>query len=248
MAFPSSIVLPNSTGIVPSGVLGAQIQEMTRRAVVPVVFVQIYQSHPLLSLLLSNATPARGGVPQITIPAQGASFTSFSWGSFAGDFPMPTDEAAIENASFNLKLGMVPIGFFGMEAIVQSSEVIIPKLRAVTSDAATVIRQALASSIYQNNYQQTLALDSLYQAYDTGANAPSYGGISRSGALWWQGQLLANIGAVSSRSGMATTLTRVMTGAAGESPDFAVMNPADWATLLQDFMSSESYYNNADMR
>jgi hypothetical protein len=161
---------------------------------------------------------------------------------------MPSDEAAIENAQFNLKLGMVPIGFFGMEAIIQSSEVIIPKLRAVTSDAATVIRQALAEAIYSNNYNNGLALDSLYQAYDDGSSAPSYGGITRSNALWWQGQLLGNIGAVSNRAGMATTLTRVMTGAAGEAPDFAVMNPADWATLLQDFMSSESYYNTPQNR
>lgn len=246
--FPSSIVSPVSSGITPSGAIGAQLSAITRRAVVPSVFVQIYQTHPLLSLLLSNAQPARGGFSQITIPAQGASFTAFNWGSFAADFPMPSDEAAIENAQFNLKLGMVPIGFFGMEAIIQSSEVIIPKLRAVTSDAATVIRQALASAIYTNNSNNGLALDSLYQAYDDGSSAPSYGGITRSNALWWQGQLLGNIGAVSNRAGMATTLTRVMTGAAGEAPDFAVMNPADWATLLQDFMASESYYNTPQNR
>ena len=55
----------------------------------------------------------KGGVGQITIPTQGASFTSFSWGSFAGDFPMPEDVAALQNAQFNLKIGMVPIGFIG---------------------------------------------------------------------------------------------------------------------------------------
>lgn len=232
----------------PSGAIGAQLSELTRRAVVPTVFVQIYQSHPLLSLLLSNATPVRGGAPQIVIPAQGASFVAFNWGSFAGDFPIPSDEAAIENASFNLKLGMVPIGFFGMEAIIQSSEVIIPKLRAVTSDAATVIRQALAASLYANNSGNGQALDSLVQAYDNGTLAPSYGGITRSNALWWQGQYLPSIGAVTSRSGMATTLTRVMNGAAGEAPDFAVLNPADWATLLQDFMSQEQYFNTPQSR
>lgn len=245
--FPSTIVSPPSSGILPSGAIGAQLAEITRRAVVPTVFVQIYQSHPLLSLFLSNATPARGGVPQIVLPAQGASFVSFNWGSFAGDFPMPSDEAAIENAQFNLKLGMVPIGFFGMEAIIQSSEVIIPKLRAVTSDAATVIRQALAASLYSYS-QNPLQLDSLVGAYDNGTNWPTYGGIARANAPWWQGQLLSGIGAVSNRAGMATTLTRVMTGAAGEAPDFAVMNPADWATLLQDFMASEQYFNTPNSR
>ena len=127
-----------SGGIVPGGAIGTQLASLTRRAAVPSVFVQIYQSHPLLSLLLSNAQSARGGISQVTIPAQGASFVQFSWGSFAGDFPMPEDQAAIQNAAFNLKLGMCPIGFFGMEALIQSSEVIVPKLRAVMSDANCV--------------------------------------------------------------------------------------------------------------
>src|SRR5271169_3702869 len=101
MAYPSSITLPNSGGITPGGAIGAQLAAITRRAFIPSVFVQIYQSHPLLSLLLQNAQKARGGVSQITIPTQGASFVNFSWGSFAGDFPIPEDQAAIENAQFN---------------------------------------------------------------------------------------------------------------------------------------------------
>ena len=241
MAYPSTYQTPAQSGILPGGQLGAQLTAMTRRAVIPSVFVQIYQSHPLLSLLLQNAQRARGGAAQITIPTQGASFTQFSWGSFAGDFPMPEDQAAIQDASFNLKLGMVPIGFFGMEAIVQSSEVIIPKLRAVMSDSATIIKQAIAQALYTNNYTNNTALDSLVQAYDDGTNVPAYGGITRSGAAWWQGQLIQNASGISNRTGMATTLTRVATGAGGESPDFAVMNPADWATLMADFMGYEMY-------
>lgn len=244
MALPTTFPPPSgytATGLTPGGGTGAQLAAMTRRAVVPSVFVQIYQSHPLLSLFLANAQTAKGGVPQIVIPTQGASFTSFSWGSFAGDFPMPQDQEAISNASFNLKLGMIPIGFFGMEALIQSSEVIIPKLRAVMSDAAVVIKQALAQSLYSNNYANTSAIDSLSQAYDDGTNVPSYGGIARAGNAWWQGQYLPNSAGISNRVGMAVTLTRVMTGAGGESPDFGVMNPADWATLMADFMGYEQY-------
>lgn len=241
MAYPSTPQAPAVSGILPGGMLGAQLTAITRRAVVPSLFVQIYQSHPLLSLLLQNAQRARGGAAQITIPTQGASFTEFSWGSFAGDFPMPEDQAAIQDASFNLKLGMVPIGFFGMEAIVQSSEVIIPKLRAVMSDSATIIKQAIAQALYANNYSNTSALDSLVQAYDDGTNVPVYGGITRSGAAWWQGQLITNAAGITNRTGMAVTLTRVATGAGGEAPDFAVMNPADWATLMADFMGYEMY-------
>ena len=230
-----------SGGIVPGGAIGAQLSAITRRAAVPSVFVQIYQAHPLLSLLLSNAQSARGGISQVTIPAQGASFVQFSWGSFAGDFPMPEDQAAIQNAAFNLKLGMCPIGFFGMEALIQSSEVIIPKLRAVMSDAAVVVKQNFASALYTNNYANNLAFDSLVQAYDNGTNAPVYGGITRAGNAFWNGQLIPNQAAIANRTAMAVTLTRVQNGAGGEAPDFAVMNPADWATLMSDFMGFEQY-------
>src|ERR1700679_1996690 len=152
MAFPTTFQSPVASGITPSGGIGAQLAAITRRAVVPTVFCQIYQSHPLLSLLFSNAQRAKGGVGQITIPVQGASFTNFSWGGFGGDFAMPTDQEALTNLQFNLKLGLVPIGFFGMEALVQASEVIIPKLRVVMSDSAVVMKKAFASAIYANNY------------------------------------------------------------------------------------------------
>jgi hypothetical protein len=191
---------------------------------------------------MANAKAARGGVSQITIPVQGSSFVSFNWGSFAGDFPMPTDAAAIQNAQFSLKLGMVPIGFFGMEAILQSSEVVIPKLRAVMSDAAVVIKQAYAQALYSNNYANTQVWDSLAQAYDDGTNVPSYGGISRTPGSFWSGQLINNTGAAATtRVGMAQLLTRIQAGAGGEAPDYAVMNPANWAELMSDFMSLEMF-------
>ena len=245
-SFPTSPV-PGliGNGLTPGGAIGAQLSAITRRAVIPVVTVQVYQSHPLLSLLMMNAQTARGGVGQITIPIQGASFVSFSWGSFAGDFPMPTDQAAIENAQFNLKLGMVPIGFYGMEALVQNSEVIIPKLRAVTSDAAVVMKQGIAQALYSNNYSNNLAVDSLIQAYDAGANSPSYGGIARSSATAWQGQFYPNAGGISNRAGMAQMLTRATMGAGGESPDFAVMSYPDWAALMSDYIGVEMIQSTA---
>ncbi len=243
MALPNNPVSTlTGSGITPSGSLGAQLAALTRRAFIPSVYVQVYQSHPLLSLFMSNAKAARGGVSQITVPVQGSSFVSFNWGSFAGDFPMPTDQAAIQNAQFSLKLGMVPIGFFGMEAIVQSSEVVIPKLRAVMSDAAVVIKQAFAQSLYANNYANPQAWDSLSQAYDDGTNVPSYGGISRSPGSFWSGQLITNSGsAATTRVGMAQLLTRIQSGAGGEAPDYIVMNPANWAELMSDFMSLEMF-------
>lgn len=256
MAYPTSPVATlTGSGITPSGALGSQLAAITRRAFLPSLFVQIYQSHPLLSLFMANAKAARGGVSQITIPVQGSSFVSFNWGSFAGDFPMPTDQAAIQDAQFSLKLGMVPIGFFGMEALIQSSEVVIPKLRAVMSDAAVVIKQAYAQALYSNNYANTQIWDSLSQAYDDGTNVPNYGGIARVPGSFWSGQLITNTGAAATtRVGMAQLLTRIQSGAGGEAPDYAVMNPANWAELMTDFMSLEmftttpkSIYNKDDV-
>jgi hypothetical protein len=254
MAYPTTLQAPITGGITPSGALGAQIAAITRRSFIPVLYVQIYQSHPLLSLFMANAKAAKGGVSQITIPVQGSSFVSFSWGSFAGDFNMPTDAAAIQNAQFNLKLGMVPIGFFGMEAILQSSEVVIPKLRAVMSDAAVVIKQAFAQALYTNNYNNPQAWDSLPMAYDDGTNVPIYGGITRTpnaaaqnpGSTtpgnFFGGQLITGTGSqATTRVGMAQLLTRVQNGAGGEAPDYVVMNPAQWAALMADFMSLEMF-------
>jgi hypothetical protein len=243
MAYPSTFQAPATVGgLTPGGQLGAQLAAITRRAVIPSVFVQIYQSHPLLSLLWQQAQRAKGGVGQVVIPTQGASFVSFSWGSFAGDFPMPEDTAALQNATFNLKIGMVPIGFFGFEALVQSSEVIIPKLRAVTSDAAVVIKQAFAQTIYSNNYANAQAWDSLTQAYDDGTNVPAYGGITRAGNNFFNGQLITSAGAVpTTRVGMAQLLTRIQNGAGGEAVDFVTMNPANWAALMGDFMNLEMF-------
>lgn len=245
MALPTTFTTPVASGIQPGGAIGAQIQALTRRAVVPVVFTQIYQSHPLLSLLFSNSQRAKGGVNGITIPVQGAPFTQFAWGGFAGDFAMPQDLAAITNLQFSLKLGLVPMGFFGMESLIQSSEVIVPKLRVVMSDAAVVMKKAFASAIYANNYSNGQVIDSLVQAYDNGTFSPTYGGIARSGNPWIQGQLYQNVGAAPvTRAGMATLLTQIATGAGGEAVDIMVMNPANWAALLTDFMGFEQYQTN----
>jgi len=243
MAYPTSPVTTlTGSGITPSGQLGAQLAALTRRAFIPSVYVQIYQSHPLLSLFMANSKAARGGVSQITIPVQGSSFVQFAWGSFAGDFAMPTDAAALQDAQFSLKLGMVPIGFFGMEAIIQSSEVVIPKLRAVMSDAAVVIKQAYAQTLYSNNYANSQAWDSLAQAYDDGTNVPNYGGIARSTGSFWSGQLITNSGSqMTTRVGSAQMLARVQSGAGGEAPDYGVMNPANWAALMADFMNLEMF-------
>src|SRR5277367_1224999 len=125
-------------GIVPSGAIGNELVATTRRAFIPRLVVQIYKATPLLSLLMRNAQRAKGGVSQVTVPVQGGSYVSFSWSDYSGVFPQP----AAQTAEFNLKLGVVPIPFMGMEALIQSSEAVIPILKARMADAKTVAVQA----------------------------------------------------------------------------------------------------------
>lgn len=237
-------------GIVPSGAIGNELVALTRRAFVPRLVVQIYKSTPLLSLLLRNAQRARGGVSQVTVPVQGASFVNFSWSDYSGVFPQPPVQTAAQNAEFNLKLGVVPIPFLGMEALVQSSEVVIPILKARMADAKTVAVQSLSAALFTNNSTvpgQT-QIDSLLQAYDDSTNVVTYGGINRSTNAFWKSTLQTAVGAISTRVGFIKKIVQVTALSGGESPDFAVLSPGDWTTLMTDFMSSETFFTNPNSR
>ena len=155
-------------GIVPSGAVGTELAAITRRAFVPKLVVQLYKSTPLLSLLLRNAQRARGGVSQVTVPVQGSSYVSFTWSDYSGQFPQPQVLAAAQNAEFNLKLGVVPIPFLGMEGLIQSSEVVVPLLKARMADAKTVAVQQISTSLLASTNNAALAgqtqLDNLFEA------------------------------------------------------------------------------------
>jgi hypothetical protein len=110
------------------------------------------------------------------------------------------------------------------------------------SDAGVVMKQAFAQNLYANNFSNSQAWDSLAMAYDDGTNVPVYGGVPRAGASFWDGQLITNSdGMMTTRVGAAQLLTRIQSGAGGEAPDFAVMNPANWAVLMADYMGLEMY-------
>ena len=251
-------------GIVPAGAVGSELSALTRRAFIPRLVVQIYKSTPMLSLLLRNAQRARGGVSQVTIPVQGASYVQFSWSDYSGVFPQPQVLTAAQNAEFNLKLGVVPIPFMGMEALIQSSEVVVPILKARMADAKTVAVQSISSSLLASQNNQNVPgqqqVDNLYEATDDGTNVATYGGLARTGAnSFWAGQLvtLGTAGAILTRSAFIRYLVQASAGSAtagasnptykasigggGEAPDFAVMNPGDWCALMQDFMTLEQF-------
>jgi len=138
---------------------------------------------------------------------------------------------------------VVPIPFMGMEALIQSSEVVIPLLKARMADAKTVTLQALSSALYSipSGGSAGLQLDSLPMAYDSGANVATYGNISRSLAAnsFWQSNLYTSVGGILSRAGFIPYITRVTVAAGGETPDFGVLSFGDWTTLMADYISAE---------
>ena len=248
-------------GIVPAGAVGSELSALTRRAFIPRLVVQIYKATPLLSLLLRNAQRARGGVSQVTVPVQGGSYVQFSWSDYSGIFPQPQVLTAAQNAEFNLKLGVVPIPFMGMEALVQSSEVVVPILKARMADAKTVAVQSISASLLASQNNQNVPgqtqIDNLYECTDDGTNVASYGGINRTtaGNSFWKGQLvtLGSAGAILTRAAFIRYIVQasvgsatgnasnpkygISTGGGGEAPDFVVMAPGDWTVLMQDFIT-----------
>jgi len=230
------------TGIVPaSGAIYNELQSVVRRAFVPNLFVQIYKANPVLSFLLRNAQRARGGLNQITVPIQGNPFVQWSWAGYDGGFPQPAVIPAAQNAQFNLYLGVIPIPFIGMEAIIQSSETVINLCKARLTDAKTVALQNMAGALYTNNTATPLIADSLVNAYDDGTNVATYGGVNRVALPAWKSQFKSSAGGILTRASIAKYLTLVSQGAGGETPDLVIMSFPDWATLMAEFITAEQY-------
>lgn len=238
-------------GIIPanSGAtsIAAELTAVTRRAFVPKLVVQIYKAAPLLSMAMRNAQRARGGLSQVTVPVQGASFVSFNWSDYSGAFPQPSVETAVQQAAWNLSIGTVPIPLLGMESLVQSSETIIPLVKARMADAKTVAVQAIANALFGSSAGNALAINGLEDVYDDGTVVDTYGGLSRSSAAFWKAQKYTS----SITPGRQTMLTQIMAttkGAGGEAPDIIIMSMGDWTTLMVDFLSLEQFRTTPDSR
>lgn len=227
------------SGIIPGGALGTELNAVTRRAFVPSVVVQIYQATPLLSAFLSNAQPAAGGVSAVTVPVQGASMVSFGWSDYTGSFNAPQQIPGVQNAEFNLKLGIIPIPFYGMEGVVQREEAVIPLMKVRMADAKTVGVQAIAGALVTDNHLTPNVINGLPQAIDDGTTVDSFGGISRSANTFWKAQLHATFGAIS-RASIGQAIMECTHYAGGETPSMAVMSGQDWSKLAADFLGTES--------
>ncbi len=235
-------------GFVPSqGSIVSELNAVTRRAFVPKLVVQIYKAAPLLSMAMRNAQRARGGLSQVTVPVQGSSFVSFNWSDYSGAFPQPSVETAVQQAAWNLSVGTVPIPLLGMESLLQSSETVIPLVKARMADAKTVAVQQISTALFGSAAGNQLAINGLQDVYDDGSVVDTYGGLSRASATFWKGQKYTS----SITPGRQTMLTRLMActnGSGGEAPDFIIMSMGDWTTLMVDFLSLEQFRTTPDSR
>lgn len=235
-------------GVIPgSGAITAELNAITRRAFVPKMVVQIYQAAPFLSLAMRNAQRARGGLSQVTVPVQGNPFVTFGWTGYSGAFPTPPVVPGANVASWNLSVGTTPIPLYGMESLIQSTEAVIPLVKARMNDAKTVSVQAISGALFGSAGSNPLAMNGLLDVYDDGTSVGTYGGISRTASTYWKSNKYST-SITPSRTTMITRIMALTSLAGGESPDFVIMSLSDWTTLMEDYMSAEQFDTNPGLK
>lgn len=226
-------------GIVPAaGAIATELTAITRRAFVPKMVVQIYNTSPTMASLFTNAQPAYGGVSSVSVPVQGAPFVSGQWSGYDGSFNQPSDLQGAFLTEQNLKLFVVPIPFLGMEGVLQLDHAIIPKIEAKMNDATNQTMDVFSTAIF-NNTTNNQAFIGLPGAIDDGTNMVTYGNINRQTNTWWQSKVYTATGNPT-RQAMLQYIAGVTKNGA-EKPTFGVCGFATWTLLAQDFQGQEQF-------
>ena len=231
-------------GIIPSGNIATELTAVTRRAFIPKLVVQLYNSTPLLAALIANSQPASGGVSSVSVPVQGASFVNGQWSDYSGSFNQPAVQQGAYLSEFDLKLNIVPIPFLGMEAAVQLDYAVIPLIEARMNDATNVTCDIMATALYTNT-SNTQAFIGLPGAIDDGTNLATYGNINRTTNTWWKSKRYAAGNVNPTRQNILQYISGTVKNAA-EVPTFAVCGFGTWTLLAQDFVGQESYVITPD--
>ena len=233
--------MPIGGGILPASGTSQynELTYVTRRAFIPKLVVQLYNSTPLMAALIANSQQASGGVSQVTVPVQGAQFVNAQWSDYSGSFNQPSVQQGAFNAEFNLKLMIAPVPFLGMEGAVQQDYAIIPLIEARMNDATNVMMDGMATALYNNttNTQQFIGLPG---AIDDGTNLQTYGNINRSTYTWWKSKVY-NAGSVNpTRQNILQYISGTVKNGA-EVPTFGVCGFGTWTLLAQDYVGQEQY-------
>ena len=230
--------MPIGGGIVPATGTSQynELTYVTRRAFIPKLVVQLYNSTPLMAALIANSQQASGGVSSVTVPVQGSQFVNAQWSDYSGSFNQPSVQQGAFNAEFDLKLMIAPVPFLGMEGAVQQDAAIIPLIEARMNDATNVMMDAMATALYTNttNNQQFIGLPAAVSSSGT------YGNISRSAYTWWQSKQYAAGGVNPTRQNILQYISGTVKNGA-EMPSFGVCGFGTWTLLAQDFVGQEQY-------
>ncbi len=234
---------------IPGGLLpaaGSQFNELaavTRRAFIPQLIVQLYNTSPLMASFLANKQSAGGGVSSVTVPVQGSPMVSAAWGDYSGTFAPPQPLTGVQDAEFNLCLAFTPIPFLGMEGLVQMDHAVIPLIQARMNDATNVTMDLFATAAYSNvstTNGQVIGVDGFA---DDGTNLVTYGNINRNASTWWKGYVKPSGGGNPTRKNILQWIAG-LNKYCGEQPTFGITDFGTWVNLAQDYVGSESYQIN----
>ena len=230
--------MPIGGGILPASgsTQFTELTYVTRRAFIPKLVVQLYNSTPLMAALIANSQQASGGVSSVTVPVQGSQFVNAQWSDYSGSFAQPSVQQGAYNAEFNLKLMIAPVPFLGMEGAVQQDAAVIPLIEARMNDATNVMMDAMATSLYNNttNNQQFIGLPAAV------ADSGTYGNIDRGTYTWWKSKQYAAGSVNPTRQNILQYISGTVKNGA-EVPSFGVCGFGTWTLLAQDFVGQEQY-------
>ena len=226
-------------GIVPAAPAGTELVAVTRRAFIPKMIVQIYNTSPLIAAGLANAQVASGGVSSVSVPIQGNTFVNSQWTDYSGSFNQPGSQQGASLAEFNLKALVTPIPFLGMEAALQLDHAVVPLLEARMNDAGNNQADAMATALF-NNYTNLQQFIGLPGAIDDGTNLVTYGNVNRTINSWWQAKRYNAGSTAPTRSSLLPYIVGVNKNGA-EMPTFGICGFGTWSKLAQDYVGSESY-------
>ena len=233
--------MPIGGGILPASGSNQynELTYVTRRAFIPKLVVQIYNSTPLMAALIANSQTASGGVSSVTVPVQGSQFVNAQWSDYSGSFAQPSVQQGAYQAEFNLKLLVSPVPFLGMEGAVQQDYAIIPLIEARMNDATNVMMDSMATALYTNtsNQQQFIGLPA---AIDDGSGTATYGNIDRTTNTWWKSKQYAAGSVNPTRQNVLQYISGTVKNGA-EVPTFGVCGFGTWTLLAQDYVGQENY-------
>lgn len=241
-----------SSGIMPSaGASLNQLESVTRRAFIPMLIDQQSSTSPLYAMLLANHQTASGGLNSITLPVQMGDMVTAQASDYSGTFNLPSDTATIQNAMWNLKMTVVPIGLSFTESIIQDDYSIVKLMSARMNNAGNVMRNFMNQALL-NNTANSSNLIGLPAAIDDGTLSPDqYAGISRSLNPSWKSYYRAvPSGTNLTRMECMKHIVNVMKGqniggqqVGGEAPNCGFVGAGTWLSLASDFVGQEVFQN-----